>query len=69
MYAGIGCACVGWLVRTRGRSAGRNRDAARQQRHQVGMDAASTLLRASARNYNRRLPDASRAVFEGSETV
>jgi hypothetical protein len=33
------------------------------------MDAAFTLLRASARNRNYRLGDLSRAVLEGSETV
>jgi hypothetical protein len=33
------------------------------------MDAAFTLLPASARNHNRRLADLSRAVVEGSETV
>jgi hypothetical protein len=56
-------------VRTHGRSAGRGRDAAPQQRHQVDMDAAFTLLRASARNHNRPLVDLPRAVFEGSESV
>jgi transcriptional regulator with GAF, ATPase, and Fis domain len=39
------------------------------ERHQVDMDGAFNLLRASARNHNRRLADLSRAVVEGSETV
>ena len=39
------------------------------ERHHVDMDAAFTLLRATARNHNRRLADLSRAVVEGSETV
>jgi hypothetical protein len=33
------------------------------------MDAVFALLRASARNHNRRLADLSWAVVEGSETV
>jgi transcriptional regulator with GAF, ATPase, and Fis domain len=39
------------------------------ERRHLDMDAAFTLLRASARNHNRRLADLSRAVIEGSETV
>ncbi len=39
------------------------------ERRHVDMDVAFTLLRASARNHNRRMADLSRAVIDGSETV